>query len=69
LQHPVRIFVVPAPSTGGAPYPVPAIVVDGASLDVARAAARTQLEVSGFRVRSLNFGGEGLIAYVEERAQ
>ena len=69
MQHPVRIFVVPSPSTGAAPYPVPAIIVDGASLDVVRATARTQLEGSGFRVRSLNFSGEGLVAYVEEGAQ
>ena len=38
-------------------------------VDVDLDALRTQLEGSGFRVRSLNFSGEGLVAYVEEGAQ
>jgi hypothetical protein len=68
VNHTVRIFVVPPPPSGAAPRPAPALVIDATSLDAARAMARRQLEGSGRRVRSLNFSGTGLIAYVEELA-
>ncbi len=69
MQHSVRIFVVRTSTPNSAPVPEQAIVVDGATLDGVRVAARTQLEASGFRIRSLNFSGTGLIAYVEERTR
>jgi len=63
VEHLVRWFVI----KGGLPRPPAELTVEAASLDGARAAARTRLEADGFRVRSLSFGPTGLIAYVEER--
>ncbi|MFI5297486.1 MAG: hypothetical protein ACHREM_05255 [Polyangiales bacterium] len=68
MQLTVRVFVVPPPASGAAPHPAPdlALIVESASFDAARATARAKLVASGYRVRSLNFCGTGLIAYVEK---
>jgi hypothetical protein len=68
VDHPLRVFIVPASPAVGAPQPGRARVVLAPTVDAARAAAREQLEADGYRVRALSVGPAGLVAYVEERA-
>lgn len=67
MEHAVRTFVIPKLEAGAAPRPGPPLSVDATTLDGARASARARLEADGYRVRSLTFGPNGLVAYVEER--
>jgi hypothetical protein len=63
VQHLVRWFVL----RGGVPAAPAELAVEAVSLDAARVATRERLAADGYRVRSLTFGPNGLVAYVEER--
>ena len=69
MKRTVKVFVIPRErAPGGPPDPAREVVVEAASVDGLRDAARAQLAEEGHRVRSLSFGPKGLVAYVEETA-
>lgn len=68
MDHTVKVFVIPKERVpGGPPKPARQITVQALSVDGLLAAARGKLTADGFQVRSLSFGPQGLVAYVEER--
>ena len=68
MQRTMKVFVIPPDrSPGGPPEPARELVVEARSIDGLREAARAKLAGEGFRVRSLSFGPDGLVAYVETR--
>ncbi|MFH0900000.1 MAG: hypothetical protein V2A73_05155 [Pseudomonadota bacterium] len=68
MQRTVQLFVIPADRIpGGPPLPVREMPIEASSMDGLREAAMARLTAEGFRVRSLSFGSQGLVAYVEER--
>jgi len=68
MQRTMQVFVVPKGPLpgGGSPLPARQRTIEAASLDGLREAAHAALTADGFRIRSLSFGPEGLVAYVEE---
>lgn len=66
MQRAVKVFVIPPErSPGGPPEPERQMTVEAKSVDGLRSAARAMLTKEGFHVRSLSFGPDGLVAYVE----
>ena len=66
MKRTVKVFVIPPDGLpGGPPDPAREMVVEAKSIDALREAARTKLMEDGSRVRSLSFGPDGLVAYVE----
>lgn len=66
MQRIVKVFVLaPERAPGGPPEAARQMVVEAASTDELREAARAKLAAEGFRVRSLSFGPKGMVAYVE----
>jgi len=68
MERTVKLFVIPRDrAPGGPPNPAREIIIEASTLDGLRAAARTQVEKEGLRVRSISFGSTGLVVYAEER--
>ena len=68
MEHTVKLFIIPRDRVpGGPPNPAHERTVEAPSLDGLRAAARTQVESEGLRVRSISFGSAGLVVYAEEK--
>ncbi len=68
MKRTMNVFVIPPDrSPGGPPEPPREVVVEARSIDGLREAARSKLLEEGFRIRSLSFGPDGLLAYVETR--
>jgi len=68
MQRTMNVFVVPRHPVSGAGVPLEPrqTTVEALTLDGLRAAAHAALATPGHRVRSLSFGPDGLVAYVEE---
>lgn len=67
MQHAVQLFIVPRQPSEAAPDPGAPFSVEFDTVDGALAAVTARLEADGYRVRSVNFGPRGIVAYVEER--
>lgn len=66
MQRIVKVFVIPRDAASGAPpEPAKQIAVEAGTVDALREATGTKLRDEGYRVRSLSFGPNGLVAYVE----
>lgn len=69
MQHTVKLFIIPAGrGSGGPPDPAREISVEAETRDQLREVTRERLTADGYRVRSLSFGPQGLVAYAEERS-
>ena len=67
MTRTVKLFIIPAGrSPAGPPEPPRELTVDADTLDGFREATRAQLVADGYRVRSVSFGPDGLVAYAEE---
>lgn len=67
MHHTVTLFILPAERCpGGPPEPGRDIVVEAETLDRLREVTRARLAADGYRVRSISFGPEGLVAYAEK---
>ena len=65
MQRRVLVFVIPRErAPGGPPEPAREITVEAPTVDGLLAAARERLASEGC-VRSVSFGPEGVVAYVE----
>ncbi len=68
MERIVKLFIIPRDRVpGGPPNPVRELTIEAPTLDGLRAAARTQVESEGLRVRSISFGSTGLVVYAEEQ--
>lgn len=68
MKRRVQVFVIRAADRPiGVPHPADEREVEATTTDGIRAAARSELEADGYRVRALSFTEDGLVAYVEER--
>jgi hypothetical protein len=67
MERTVKLFIIPRDKVpGGPPNPARELTVEAPTLDGLRAAARSQVEKDGLRVRSISFGSIGLVVYAEE---
>ena len=68
MERTIKLFIIPRDRVpGGPPNPARELTVEASTIDGLRAAARTQVENEGLRVRSISFGSTGLVVYAEEK--
>ena len=68
MQRTVKLFVIPAERCpGGPPDPPREFSISADTLDGLHEATRERLVADGYRVRSISFGPDGLVAYAEEQ--
>lgn len=69
MKYSIKLFVIPAErAPGGPPDPPTERSVEASGHDQARRLVRDQLSSEGYRIRSISFGPDGLLAYVEQPA-
>ena len=69
MKSALHLFVIPAErAPGGPPEPVRVLTVEARNRDGLRDRARELIAAEGLRLRSLNAGPKGLVAYAEARA-
>jgi len=69
MEYQVRLFIIPAERVpAGPPEPPVEQCVEAPGHDQARRLVREQLTGEGYRVRSISFGPDGLLAYAEQPA-
>ena len=67
MRRTVKVFVIPAARLpGGPPEAAQDMTVEAATLDGLREVARARLIEAGYRLRSISFAPDGLVAYVEQ---
>lgn len=70
MKRRVKLFTVPgACGPGGPVRPAGEFAVEAETMDGLREAVRDRLIGDGYRVRSISFGPEGLVAYAEEPSE
>lgn len=68
MQHTVKLFIIPVERCpGGPPEPAREIAIEAETRDRLRELLRERLTAEGYRVRSISFGPQGMIAYAEEK--
>lgn len=67
MRRTVKLFIIPkARCPMGPPEPPREMTVEADTLDGLQTVTRERLLADGYRVRSVSFGPEGLVAYAEE---